>query len=399
MPSNPLLNRLALLYSQENTRYPHLKEVTLAQWMLESGRGTSELAKKHYNFGGLKWRPEMAPYATKISYEAHDGKDWYCKFPTIESFINGYWAFINRSPYSGWEENAGSGEKYINYIGPIYTPTNGYAKKVLNLVPEAKALLESVSLNGNNGNGNNGTSTAQPVSSSTTISALPALGTIVIDPGHGGEQKLGGSSANNAISVSGVKEKKLTLDFCLILQEALVKEAAKKNKQIKVILTRTSDKNVGIRDRAGVAAQNKANLFLCLHFNGMEDQSIRGVETFFRAKSNGNPNLADDIDFATAVQKSLFSSLKSIDNKAKDRGVKPDTDSPIKNLAVMDDGSLGNTNRPNKCRSCYVELEFISNPGVDKLLISGPQAIQNRQVVMGNLAKTMADYLEKMNVS
>ena len=63
----------------------------------------------------------------------------------------------------------------------------------------------------------------------------------------------------------------------------------------------------------------------------------------------------------------------------------------------MDDGSLGNTNRPDKCRACYVELEFISNPGVDKLLISGPQAIQNRQLVMGNLAKTMVDYLQTMN--
>ncbi|HET9789235.1 MAG TPA: N-acetylmuramoyl-L-alanine amidase, partial [Pyrinomonadaceae bacterium] len=267
---------------------------------------------------------------------------------------------------------------------------------VLKLVPEATALLESVA-------SNNGTS-AQPTTStaatsSADTSTLPALGTIVIDPGHGGEAKLGGSSANNAISVSGVKEKKLTLDFCLILQDALAKEAAKKNKQIKVVLTRTSDKNVSIRDRAKVAAQNKANLFLVIHFNGSANPNTRGVETFFRAKANGNPNLNDDIDFATAVNKSLFASLKSIDNKAKDRGVKPDTDTAIKKLGVMDDASLGNTNRPDKCRSCYVELEFISNPAVDKLLISGPQAIANRQLVMGNLAKTLADYLEKMKQS
>ena len=256
-------------------------------------------------------------------------------------------------------------------------------------VAEAQPVLEGV-------NGGNGNSTEQPTTSTTATSTLPTLGTIVLDPGHGGEAKLGGSSANNATSVSGVKEKKLTLDFCLILQEELVKAAAKKNKQIKVVLTRTSDINVGIRDRARVAAQNKANLFLCLHFNGLEDKSVRGVETFFRAKSNGNPNLADDKDFAAAVQKSLFDSLKSIDNKARNRGVKPDTDSPIRNLAVMDDESLGNTNRPDKCRSCYVELEFISNPDVDKLLISGPKAIQNRNLVMGNLAQTMVDYLGKM---
>lgn len=388
MPANSLLERLALLYSQESTRHPQLKEVTLAQWMLESGRATSKLATEHYNFGGLKWRPEMAPYAKRISYEAHDGKDFYCKFPTIESFINGYWAFINRSPYSGWEEHVESGEDYIRFIGPIYTPTNGYANNVLQLVPEAEELLASVAGNGN-GNGT-GTST------STTTTTLPSLGTIVIDPGHGGTSTVGDSSPNNAISASGVKEKKLTLDFCLILRDSLQQAAAKKNKQIKVVLTRTGDVNVGIKDRAGVAAANKANLFLCLHFNGSANKNLRGVETFFRAAQNTNLNLEDDKDFANVVNESLFNSLKSIDPNAEDRGVKPDTQSGPGRLGVMNDNSLGNKNRPDKCRSCYVELEFITNPRVDKLLISGPDAVKNRGIVMGNLATRLVDYLETM---
>jgi hypothetical protein len=41
-----------------------------------------------------------------------------------------------------------------------------------------------------------------------------------------------------------------------------------------------------------------------------------------------------------------------------------------------------------------VELEYITNPAVETLLISGPEAAQNRELVMGNLAKAMADYLE-----
>jgi N-acetylmuramoyl-L-alanine amidase len=388
MPTNTLLKRLALLYSQETIRHPQLREVTLAQWMLESRRATSALAKEHYNFGGLKWRPEMKPYATRVSYEAHDGRDWYCKFATIESFINGYWAFIDRSPYTGWEEHINSGEDYIRFIGPIYTPTAGYADKVLRLVPEAKSLLDSSS-----------DGAARPEETGarqTTASLFSSLGTIVLDPGHGGTKKVGNSSPNNAISASGVKEKKLTLDFCLILRDLLEQLAAKKNQQIRVVLTRTGDVNVGIRDRAAVAAEHKAHLFLCLHFNGDRDKSLRGVETFFRAKENGNMNLDDDVDFATAVNTSLFNSLRSIDVKAKNRGVKPDTQTEPKELGVMNDTSLGNQTRPDKCRSCYVELEFISNPAVDRLLISGPEAIQNRQLVMGNLAKTLTDYLEKL---
>jgi N-acetylmuramoyl-L-alanine amidase len=230
---------------------------------------------------------------------------------------------------------------------------------------------------------------------STNIAALPSLGTVVLDPGHGGTQEVGSSSPNNAISLSGVKEKKLTLDFCLILRDALVKAAANKNKQINVILTRTADVNVGIKARANVAAINKADLFLCLHFNGSnQDQTLRGVETFFRAAANGNLNLDDDVDFANVVNKSLFESLKSLDGNARNRGVKPDTQSGPGRLGVMNDNSLGNQNRPKMCRSCYVELEYITNPGVETLLISGPEAAQNRALVMGNLAEVMVDYLE-----
>jgi N-acetylmuramoyl-L-alanine amidase len=66
MAVNELLMRLATIYKGEEIRHPQLRAVTLAQWMLESGRATSDLAKLHYNFGGLKWRSEMAGHATKI---------------------------------------------------------------------------------------------------------------------------------------------------------------------------------------------------------------------------------------------------------------------------------------------------------------------------------------------
>jgi hypothetical protein len=39
MPSE-LLKGLVSIYRGENIRYPHLREVTLAQWLLESARAT-----------------------------------------------------------------------------------------------------------------------------------------------------------------------------------------------------------------------------------------------------------------------------------------------------------------------------------------------------------------------
>ena len=376
MPANELLLRLVDVYVGENIRHPQLRAVTLAQWMVESGRGTSKLARAHYNFGGLKWRKEMAAFATRVSYEAHDGKDYYCKFATIENFINGYWAFLNRAPYSGWEEHIDSGGDFIRFIGPIYTPKPSYADDVLALVPEAEALL-----------------TGAPRLHLATADAALNLGTIVIDPGHGGTTTVGGSSPNNATSVSGVKEKKLTLDFSLILRDELVRQATESGQTIKVVLTRTTDKNLGIAERAEVAANEHARAFLCIHFNGVSDKTVSGAETFFRSAENGNVNLDEDIAFAKAVHAGLLRGMREVNPTAKDRGVKPDTESGPGSLGVLNDAHLGNTPGSATCVSAYIEAEFISNPKVDKLLISGPDAVPNRTRVMASVTMAIRSFL------
>ncbi len=381
MPVSNLLQKLVTIYRGDEIRYPQLRAVTLAQWMLESGRATSKLAKLHYNFGGIKWRKEMTPYATKIEYEANDGVDYYCKFATIENFIAGYWAFLNRAPYTGWEEHVETADDFIRFIGPIYTPTKKYADKVLNLVPEANGLLDQV---------------GGLVAESAAAAATSDLGTIVIDPGHGGTKNMLGSSANNAISKSGVKEKKLTLDFCLILRDELLRQAANTNESIKVVLTRTTDINLPGAERAGMAFTNRAKLFLCLHFNGLANASVRGTETYFRAPQNTNLNLQDDVAFANDVHHALFGAFKALDSGAKDRGVKPDTESGPGSLGVMNDRALGNDrveNEAKMCRSAYIEAEFISNAAVDTLIVSGPEAIANRTKLMAAVAKAIRTHM------
>ena len=372
--TNELFRRLTTVYLGEAIRYPKLRAVTLAQWALESGRGGSVLARDHYNFGGLKWRKEMTPYATKVKYAAHDGEDFYCKFATLENFIAGYWAFLNRTPYSGWEANVATPEKFIRFIGPTYAPRPDYADAVLALVPEAEALLADVE---------------KAEVAAVKPAVVPAsLGAIVIDPGHGGTSDVSGSSGNNAISASNVKEKKLTLDFALILRDELLRQAAARNETVQVVLTRTTDVNVTGKARAAMAFDHKAKLFLCIHFNGAKTATIRGAETFYRAKENDNINLEADMEFAGAVQKALFTALKTLDPGAKDRGVKPDNQGNpnLPGFGVLNDISLGNDRRQTPCRAAYIEAEFITNPSVDKLLISGPNAVQNRTAAMAAVA-------------
>lgn len=383
--TNELFRRLATVYSGEAIRYPQLRAVTLAQWALESGRGSSALARDHYNFGGLKWRKEMTPYATKVKYAAHDGEDFYCKFATLENFIAGYWAFLNRAPYSGWEANVATPERFIRFIGPTYTPRPDYADAVLALVPETEALLADIQR-------------AEASAVKPAAAAPVGLGVIVIDPGHGGASDVAGSSANNAISASNVKEKKLTLDFALILRDELLRQAAARNETVQVVLTRTTDVNVTGKARAAMAFDHKAKLFLCIHFNGSKTTSIRGTETFYRAKENDNINLAADMEFAGAVQKALFTALKTIDPGAKDRGTKPDNQGnpSLPGFGVLNDISLGNDRRQTPCRAAYIEAEFITNPSVDKLLISGPNAIRNRTAAMAAVAGACLAQMRKI---
>ena len=130
----------ALKASKQNIE---LKEIVLAQWILESARGNSSLARLHYNFGGLKWRSEMSVIATSQEHKAHDGITRYCKFKSASDYVKGYWHFINRYPYIGWDKHKLEPVKFIQFIVKSgYCPDQGYVANVLKLVNEAKELLK-----------------------------------------------------------------------------------------------------------------------------------------------------------------------------------------------------------------------------------------------------------------
>ena len=225
------------------------------------------------------------------------------------------------------------------------------------------------------------------------------LGTVVLDPGHGGPSvppKLGGSSWNNAKSISGVLEKTLALDFCTLLKDELEDQASAAGETVQVFLTRDKDVNVSIKNRAGLAGKKKAKLFLSFHFNGFDKPSASGCETYFAAKTNGNTNEAADKKFAEKIHEGLLKGLKAVNPATKDRGVKPDTLSGPGKMGTLNDLALGNNGNPDKCLAAYIEAEFITNPTVEAVLISGPAAKANQRTVMASVAKSMLEQLRAM---
>jgi N-acetylmuramoyl-L-alanine amidase len=213
-----------------------------------------------------------------------------------------------------------------------------------------------------------------------------AKGTVVIDPGHGGALETGGSSANNATSPSGVLEKNMTLRLGLLVREAIGEAAAQGNHNVTVLMTRDSDKNLGLAQRANVAKSNNADLFLSIHFNASNAHNARGVETLVRPKNAGNTNHAEDSAFAQRIQTAVFNAVKAQDPGTKDRRVKDQV------LGVLKDKDLG-----TGVRACLVEVEFIDTKAVDELLNLNPDAPEVRADVAAAIAKACIAELKAIN--
>jgi N-acetylmuramoyl-L-alanine amidase len=210
-----------------------------------------------------------------------------------------------------------------------------------------------------------------------------ASGTVVIDPGHGGNVELEGSSANNATSPSGVLEKNMTLQMALLVRDALKTLATAGGHRIKVILTRDTDKNVGLAKRAGVAKANDADVFLSIHFNASTRHSARGVETLVSPKAR-NSNHRADVKFAQRVQTAVFKAIKARDANTRDRKVK---DQP---LGVLNEDHLG-----KKVRGCLVEIEFIDVPAVDQLLNLNADAHDVKQEIAAAIGNAVLQELQE----
>ena len=95
------------------------------------------------------------------------------------------------------------------------------------------------------------------------------LKVIALDPGHGGDNR-------GCLGVNGDYEKELTLEIAKRVRRILMEETS-----ASVMLTREKDVPLGLRERARMANQWNADVFLSLHLNADPYGSGQGVETWF----------------------------------------------------------------------------------------------------------------------
>ncbi len=95
--------------------------------------------------------------------------------------------------------------------------------------------------------------------------------TIVLDPGHGGED-------SGAIGPWCHMEKDLVLRIAALVAEILAKRTS-----YRIILTRYGDYYITLKGRSDLANSSRANLFVSIHANAAPRPTARGVETFLLA--------------------------------------------------------------------------------------------------------------------
>lgn len=108
------------------------------------------------------------------------------------------------------------------------------------------------------------------------LDLVPAGGirTVVIDAGHGGDE-------TGARGPVGTLEKDVTLSVARRLKAGLEARLG-----VRVILTRDGDQSVALDERAALANNNKADLFISLHANASVRQSAAGAEVFYLSLSD-----------------------------------------------------------------------------------------------------------------
>ena len=111
-------------------------------------------------------------------------------------------------------------------------------------------------------------SKTQAVSTAQNSSSR-GIKTIVIDPGHGGVEP-------GAKGKFGALEKNITLAVSLKLKAIIERYLA-----LRVILTREEDVDISLENRAALANNNKADLFISIHANSSYRRDASGSETFF----------------------------------------------------------------------------------------------------------------------
>lgn len=119
--------------------------------------------------------------------------------------------------------------------------------------------------------------------------------TVIIDPGHGGQDKGGQWGL--------VYEKHLALDTSVRLESHL------RRMGYRTVMTRRSDYFITLPRRVAIANRHRNAIFVSVHYNYTWKQDVSGIETFYHR--------ADSKRLAQFVQQGMLRRTRAVDRGAK----------------------------------------------------------------------------------
>jgi N-acetylmuramoyl-L-alanine amidase len=212
---------------------------------------------------------------------------------------------------------------------------------------------------------------------------------IVVDAGHGGWD-LG------TVGKRGLLEKDLVLEIAQRLGKLLESRLG-----AEVILTRNDDNYIPLDERAGMANQSQADLFVSVHANYSDLPSARGVETYYTnlfsspsakdletrndSGKSASPSVLTPTELhekieqsrrlAASVQRSLYGTLSAQNSGLRDRGVK------AASYVVLTETAMP---------GILAEVSFVSSPADEQKLRSDGYREQIAEALYKGIARYAA---------
>ncbi|GGN08577.1 hypothetical protein GCM10010967_50330 [Dyadobacter beijingensis] len=181
--------------------------------------------------------------------------------------------------------------------------------------------------------------------------------TICIDPGHGGTA----ATDSYRVGPGGEREEWINLRVGLLLQKMLEKKGAK------VVMTRMEDVQVPLPDRARLAKDRKADLFISIHHNATADSAVNFPIIYFHGNQSEN---AASVDFGKELAARLLKYLH-----------KPNTPvSLVSDFTIFADAGASVLRNSYGIPGVLAEASFFTNPSEEQRL---KQPEHNRQEALG----------------
>ena len=292
-------------------------------------------------------------------------------------------------------ESLGWSQGQDNYVLNIKVRQVDYSY-ISSSLSDPPQLIIDVIPNGKQGDDGLSRSTETETRISNPKSAAQGIKTIVIDPGHGGLEA-------GAKGKFGTVEKDITLDISKKLKAIIERSLA-----FRVVLSREEDVNRSLEDRAAIANNEHAYIFISIHVNASSRKIARGSETYFL-----NMNATDEESRRLAFMENNSSELKQIesfDNENIKMILWDMAQSAFlqqsSQLAVLIQNELntllGTLNRGVKqapfkvltgvaCPAVLVEVAFISNPEEERRLAS----VEFQELVAQSLYRGLIAFLKQ----